>query len=82
MASHSGGLCCRTAKDEHTIHRTEELSDIMTRFCVPPSRLTGALTTPGGTGCTAGMDASCSTMQQQPDAVVGRFDVTREETGE
>jgi hypothetical protein len=54
----------------------------MTRFCVPPSRLASALTTPGGTACTAGMDPSCKAMQQQPDAVVGRFDVTREETGE
>jgi hypothetical protein len=40
----------------------------MTRFLVPRSRLAGTLTAPGGTGCTVGMDASCSTMQQQLDA--------------
>ncbi|MGE5286755.1 MAG: hypothetical protein ACM3ML_06030 [Micromonosporaceae bacterium] len=51
----------------------------MTRFSVPRSRLAGSLTTPGGTGCTAGMDASCSTMQQQPDATRTGFDVTKEE---
>ena len=54
----------------------------MTRFSVPRSRLTGTLTTPGGTGCTAGVDASCSTIQQQPDAVVHRVRYDKEETDE
>jgi hypothetical protein len=49
----------------------------MTRFSVPRSRLAGTLTTPGGTGCTAGVDASRSTMPQQPDATCAGFDVTR-----
>jgi hypothetical protein len=50
----------------------------MTRFSVPRSRLAVTLTTPGGTGCTAGVDASCSTMQQQPDATGTGFDVQGE----
>jgi hypothetical protein len=29
----------------------------MTRFSVPRSRRAGTLTTPGGTGCTVGVDA-------------------------
>jgi hypothetical protein len=53
----------------------------MTRFCVPRSRLAGTLTTPGGTGCTAGVDTSCSTMPQQPDATCTGFDVTTREKG-
>jgi hypothetical protein len=54
----------------------------MTRFTVPRSRLAGTLTTPGGTGCTAGVDASCRTMQQRPDAVVHRVRCDKEETDE
>ena len=51
----------------------------MTRFSVPRSRLAGTLTTPGNTGCTAGVDASCSTMRQQPDATCTGLDVSKEE---
>jgi hypothetical protein len=54
----------------------------MTRFSVLRSRLAGTLTTPGGTGCTAGVDASCSTIPQQPDAVVHRVRCDKEETDE
>jgi hypothetical protein len=53
----------------------------MTRFSGPRSRLAGTLTTPGGTGCTAGVDASCSTMQRQPDATCTGLDVTRRKKG-
>jgi ketosteroid isomerase-like protein len=49
----------------------------MTSFSGPRSRLAGTLTTPGGTGCTAGVDVSCSTMRQRPDATCTGFDVTR-----
>jgi len=49
----------------------------MTGFSVRRSRLAGTLTTPVGTGCTAGVDASCSIMHQQPDATWPGPDVTR-----
>jgi hypothetical protein len=49
----------------------------MTSFCGPRSRLAGTLTTPGGTGCTADVDVSCSTVPQQSDATCTGFDVTR-----
>jgi len=48
----------------------------MTRFSVPRSRRAGTLTTPGGTGCTAGVDASRGTKPQQPDATCTGFDAT------
>jgi hypothetical protein len=54
----------------------------MTRFSVPRSRLADTLTTPGGTDCTADVDASCSAMQQRPDAVVHRVRYDKEETDE
>ena len=43
------------------IQRPGKLSDIMTGSSAPRSRLTGTLTTPGGTDYTAGVDASSST---------------------
>ena len=54
----------------------------MTRFSVPRSRLAGTVTTPGGAGCTAGVDASYSTIPQHPDAVVHRARRDTEETDE
>jgi hypothetical protein len=51
----------------------------MTRFSVPRLRLAGTLTSPGGTGCTAGVDASYSTIAPQPDATCTGFD--KEEIG-
>jgi hypothetical protein len=50
-------------REEHTIQRAGKLSDIMTGFSVMRSRLTGVLTTPDDTGCTAGADAFNSTDQ-------------------
>jgi hypothetical protein len=51
VASHSEGLCRRTAETS-TIQRTGKLSDIMTGFSVLRSRLTGTLTTPDDTDYT------------------------------
>jgi hypothetical protein len=45
-------------------------------------RVAVTLTTPGGTGCTAGVDAPRSTTPQQPDAVVHRLRCDREQTDE
>jgi hypothetical protein len=46
----------------------------MTRFSAPPSRLVRVLTTPGP---TPDVDASCSTMRQQPDPTSTGIDGTR-----
>jgi hypothetical protein len=55
---------------------------MMTGSFAQRSRLASTLTTPGGTDCTAGMDASRSTIPQQPDAVVHRVRYDKEETDE
>jgi hypothetical protein len=49
----------------------------MTSLSGQRTRVADSLTTPGGTGCTAGVDVSCSTAPQQPDATCAGFDVTR-----
>jgi len=49
---------------------------MMTGSFVQRSRLASALATPGGTGCTADVDVSRSTIPQQPDAACTGFDVT------
>jgi hypothetical protein len=65
-ASRSDGLFRRTA-ETNTIQRTGKLSDIMTSSFAQRSRLASTLTTAGGTDYTAGVDASRSTIRQQPD---------------
>jgi hypothetical protein len=52
---------------------------MMTGSSAQRSRLAGTLTTPDDTGRPAGVDASCSTIPQQPDAVVHRVRYDREE---
>jgi hypothetical protein len=55
---------------------------MMTGSFAQLSRLASTLTTPGGTDCTAGVDAAGSTIPQRPDAVVHRVRWDKEETDE
>jgi hypothetical protein len=45
-------------------------------------RVAGTLTTPGGTGCTAGGDASCSTIPTAARCHLHRLRYDKEETDE
>jgi hypothetical protein len=45
---------------------SRKLSDTMNRFSGPRSRLAGTLTTPGGTGNTAGADALAAPRNSDP----------------